>query len=90
MVVPHLRLLSAGYAAVAGTYPFAGGGQAIVKVSDPMTEETLGVAVDRRAGGGAIQTVAQWQWGDIENAIKLWSSLLTNGLYAYTSGERKP
>jgi Protein of unknown function (DUF3313) len=34
MVVPQLRLLSAGYALVAGTYPFSGGGQAIVKISD--------------------------------------------------------
>jgi len=90
MVVPQLRLLSAGYALVAGTYPFSGGGQAIVKISDSMTEQVLGVAVDRRAGGGGIQTAAQWQWGDAENAIQLWSSLLANGMYAYTSGERKP
>jgi hypothetical protein len=90
MVVPQLRLLSAGYAAVAGTYPFAGGGQAIVKISDSLTEQVLGVGVDRRAGGGGVQTAVQWQWGDIESAIKLWASLLTNGMYAYTSGERTP
>ncbi len=40
--------------------------------------------------GGAIQTAAQWQWGDAENAIKVWSSLLADGMYAYTSGEKKP
>ena len=55
-----------------------------------MTEQVLGIAVDRRAGGGAIQTAAQWQWGDAENAIKTWSSLVANAMYAYTSGERKP
>ena len=90
MVIPQLRVLSAGYALAAGRYPFSGGGQAAVRISDSMTEQALGIAVDRRAGGGAIQTAAQWQWGDAENAIKVWSSLLANGMYAYTSGERKP
>jgi hypothetical protein len=90
MVVPQLRLLSAGYALVAGTYPFSGGGQAAVRISDSLTEQVLGLAVDRRAGGGAIRTAAQWQWGDGENAIKAWSSQLADGMYAYTSGARKP
>jgi hypothetical protein len=90
MVVPQLRLLSAGYALVGGTYPFSGGGQAAVRISDSMTEQVLGLAVDRRTGGGAIQTAAQWQWGDAENAIKAWSSQLADGMHAYTSGARKP
>jgi Protein of unknown function (DUF3313) len=90
IVVPQLRVLSAGYALVAGKYPFSGGGQAAAKISDSMTEQVLGIAVDRRAGGGALQTAAQWQWGDAENAIKTWSSLLAEGMYAYTSGEKKP
>jgi hypothetical protein len=90
MVVPQLKLFSAGYAAVAGRYPFSGGGSATVKVSDSMTEQVLGAGVDRRAGGGAIQTAAQWQWGDAENAIRAWSSQLADGMYAYTSGAMKP
>ena len=90
MVVPQLRLLSAGYALVAGRYPFSGEGVAAAKISDSMTEQLLGGGVDRRAGGGAIQTAAQWQWGDAENAIKAWSSLLADAMYAYTSGARKP
>jgi hypothetical protein len=90
MVVPQLKLLSAGYAAVAGRYPFSGGGSATVKVSDSMTEQVLGAGVDRRAGGGAIQTAAQWQWGDAENAIKAWSPQFADGMHAYTSGARKP
>ena len=90
MVIPQLRLLSAGYALVAGRYPFSGGGLAAAKISDSMTEQLLGAGVDRRAGGGAIQTAAQWQWGDAANAIKVWSSLLADAMYAYTSGVRKP
>jgi hypothetical protein len=90
MVVPQLKVLSAGYAAVAGRYPFSGGGSATVKITDAMTEQVLGAAVDRRAGGGAFKTVAQWQWGDAENAIAHWASQLADGMYAYTSGEKKP
>lgn len=90
MVVPQLRVLSTGYALVAGRYPFSGGGQAAAKLSDSMTEQILGAGVDRRAGGGALETAAQWQWGDAENAIKAWSSLLADGMHAYTSGQRKP
>jgi hypothetical protein len=90
MVVPQLRVVSAGYALVAGKYPFAGGGQAAAKVTDSVTGEILGAGVDRRAGGGSIKTAAQWQWGDAENAIKAWSELIATSLYAYTSGERKP
>ena len=90
MVVPQLRVLTTGYALVSGRYPFSGGGQGIVKISDSMTEQVLGAGVDRRAGGGGIQTAAQWQWGDAENAIKAWTSQLADSMHAYTSGERKP
>jgi hypothetical protein len=90
MVIPQLKVLSAGYSLVAGKYPFAGGAQAAVKITDSVTEQVLGVAVDRQTGGGSLQTIAQWQWGDAENAIKAWSSQLADGMYAYTSGQRKP
>jgi hypothetical protein len=36
------------------------------------------------------ERVAQRQWGDAENMIKAWSQLLADGMYAYTSGARKP
>jgi uncharacterized protein DUF3313 len=90
MVIPQARLLGTGYYAVAGEYPFVGGGEAALKVSDSVTGELLGAGADRRVGGGSIETAAQWQWGDAENAIKKWSELAANGLYAYTSGQRKP
>ena len=46
--------------------------------------------MDDRVGGGSIQNAAVWQWGDAENAIKAWSTQVTNAMYAYTSGEKKP
>jgi len=90
MAIPQARVLSAGYALVAGKYPFAGEGQAAAKVTDSVTGEVLAAGVDRRAGGGSIKTVAQWQWGDAENAVKQWSEMIANGLHAYTSGAKKP
>jgi Protein of unknown function (DUF3313) len=90
MVIPQVRLLGTGYYAVSGTYPFVGGGQAAFKTTDAVTGQVLAAGVDRRVGGGAIQTAAQWQWGDAENAIKAWSQQLADGMYAYTSGARKP
>jgi hypothetical protein len=90
MAIPQARLLGTGYYAVSGKYPFVGGGQAACKATDAVTGQVLGAGVDRRVGGGALQTAAQWQWGDAENAIKAWSQLLADGMYAYTSGARKP
>jgi hypothetical protein len=90
MAIPQARLLGTGYYAASGKYPFVGGGQAAFKATDAVTGQVLGAGVDRRVGGGAIQTAAQWQWGDAENAIKAWSQLLADGMYAYTSGARKP
>jgi Protein of unknown function (DUF3313) len=90
MAIPQARLLGTGYYAVSGTYPFVGGAQAAFKATDAVTGQALGAGVDRRVGGGAIQTAAQWQWGDAENAIKAWSQELADGMYAFTSGARKP
>jgi hypothetical protein len=90
LVIPQARLLGTGYYAASGRYPFVGGGQAAFKATDAVTGQVLGAGVDRRVGGGAIQTAAQWQWGDAENVIKAWAQQLTDGMYAYTSGARKP
>jgi hypothetical protein len=90
MVIPQARLLGTGYYAVSGRYPFVGGAQAAFKATDAVTGQALGAGVDRRVGGGAIQTATQWQWGDAENVIKAWSQQLADGMYAYTSGVRKP
>ncbi len=90
MAVPQMRVLAAGTSLATGKYPFAGGAQAVAKFTDAETGELLGAAVDRQGGGGALDTVAQWQWGDAANAIKAWSEQIGNNLYAYTSGARTP
>ena len=86
MVIPQARALSTlGYLAT-GTYAFVGSAQAEAKVTDSVTGQVLAAAVDRRVGGGNIQTAAQWQLGDAENAMKAWSQQTADKLSAWTSG----
>jgi hypothetical protein len=42
-----------------------------------MTGNVLGAAIDHRIGGGAMQTAAQWQWGE----------MTANRLVSLTSGK---
>jgi hypothetical protein len=84
MVISQKQVPAAGASLVTARYPFAGGAQAVAKLTDSVTGQLLGAAVDRGAGGG------QRQWGDAENAIKAWSEMMVGGLYSYTSGTRKP
>jgi hypothetical protein len=90
LVIPKKQVPAAGASVGTGRYPFAGGAQAVAKLTDSVTGQLLGAAVDRGAGGGAVQSAGQRQWLDAENAIKAWSEMMVGGLYSYTSGARKP
>lgn len=90
MIVPQAHMLSNLKYLATGTFPFVGGAQAAVKVTDSVSGQTLVAAVDRRIGGGSFTTGFQWQWGDAENAIKSWSEKLAERLSAWTTGTEKP
>ena len=90
MAIPQLRLLSTGASLATGKFPFAGGAQAAVKITDAVTGRVLAAAVDRRMGAGSMRAAAQWEWGDAENATKAWAVQIATVMYAYTSGARKP
>jgi uncharacterized protein DUF3313 len=90
MVVPQARLLGTLKRGVTGSYPFVGGAQAEFKLTDSTTGDILGAGVDRRIGGGAITTAAQWQWGDAENAMREWAKLAAERMSAWTTGAAKP
>ena len=91
MVVPQVRarLVSLQYLAT-GTYTFVGGAQGEAKITDSVTGQVLGEWIDRRVGGGSLEAAAQWKWGDVENAMKAWSALAAERLYAWTQGSAKP
>ena len=86
MVVPQARALSTLKYLATGTYPFVGAAQVEAKLSDGATGGLLGEWVDKRAGGGNIQTAAQWQWGDVENVMNEWATKATDKIYSWTSG----
>jgi hypothetical protein len=89
MVVPQARLLGTLKRGATGAYPFVGGAQAEFKLTDSTTADILAAGVDRRIGGGAISTAAQWQWGDAENAMREWAKLAAERVSALTRGAAK-
>ena len=90
MMVPQMRLLSSLKYLATGSFPFVGGAQAELKISDSVSGEVLGLFVDRRIGGGAITNAFQWRWGDAENAVNHWAEKAANRLYSWTSGAATP
>src|SRR5262249_51288674 len=90
MVIPQARALATLKFLATGSYPFVGSAQAEAKITDAETGEVLAAGVDKRIGGGALGTAAQWQWGDAENAINAWSQQLSDRLGSWTSGAAEP
>ena len=90
MVVPQARTLNTLKYAATGTYAFVGGAEAEAKLTDSVSGEILGEWVDKRIGGGSLETAAQWQWGDAENAMKAWATTAADKLSAWTSDAEKP
>ncbi|MGH7931840.1 MAG: DUF3313 family protein [Candidatus Binataceae bacterium] len=67
-------------ACTSGSYAFVGSAEAEMKARDAVTGQLLGAAIDKRAGGMALSSAAQWQWGDAENAMNYWARKITNRL----------
>jgi Protein of unknown function (DUF3313) len=80
VVIPQLRVLNAVQSLATGSYAFVGSAEAEMKVTDSATGELLAAGIDKRAGGMAISTAAQWQWGDAENAMNYWAEKIANRL----------
>jgi hypothetical protein len=86
MIIPQAHLLSTLKYMATGSYPFVGGAQAEVKITDSVSGQILALAVDKRIGGGSITTGFQWQWGDAENVVNVWSEEVAKRLFSWTSG----
>jgi hypothetical protein len=52
----------------------------MMKATDAQTGQLLVAAIDKRSGGIALSSAAQWRWGDAENAINYWAEKLDNRL----------
>jgi hypothetical protein len=86
-IVPQARALGTLKQLATGSFPFVGGAQAEVKITDSVSGMVLAEAADRRIGTGAMRAGFQWQWGDAENAINAWSQQMNKKLIAWTTGK---
>jgi len=80
VVIPQLRVINAAQSLVTGSYAFVGSAEAEMKASDSSTGQLLAGAIDKRAGGIAMSSAAQWQWGDAENAMNYWAEHIDSRL----------
>jgi Protein of unknown function (DUF3313) len=77
VVVPQARILNGLQSLATGSYAFVGSAEAEMKARDATTGQLLAGAIDKRAGGMALSTAAQWQWGDAKNAMDYWANRIT-------------
>jgi Protein of unknown function (DUF3313) len=90
MVVPQARALATLKYLATGTYPFVGSAEAEALVTDALSGKTLAGAMDRRIGGGSIETAAQWTMGDAEDAMTKWAELMALRLSQLQQGTFVP
>jgi Protein of unknown function (DUF3313) len=88
MLIPQARALATLKYIATGTYAFVGSAEAELKAMDSVTHQVLAAAVDKRVGGGALSTAAQWQWGDAENAMTAWAQMLSTRLAELKAGRK--
>jgi hypothetical protein len=80
VVVPQLRIINAAQSLATGSYAFVGNAEGMLKVTDAVSGQLLAAAIDKRAGGIAFSSAAQWKWGDAENAMNYWAKRIDNRL----------
>jgi len=80
VVIPQLRVINMAQSLATDSYAFVGSAEAEMKVTDSVTGQTLGEAVDQRAGGMGIKSAASFQWGDSQNAMDYWAQKITSRL----------
>jgi uncharacterized protein DUF3313 len=90
MVVPQARALATLKYVATGTYAFVGGAEAEGLVEDSVTGKVLFAVMDKRVGGGSIETAAQWSQGDAENAMDKWAELAALRLSQLQQGTFTP
>jgi len=90
MVIPQARALATLKYIATDSYPFVGSAQGELEITDSRTGEVLAAGVDRRIGGGALETAAQWQWGDVQNVMDNWAGRVANVLATLRAGKALP
>ncbi len=78
VVVPQARVLNLAQSMATDSYAFVGSAEAEMKMTDSVSGELLGEAVDQRAGGMGMKGAASFQWGDAQNAMDYWAQKIPN------------
>ena len=78
VIVPQVKVINVAQSMVTGSYAFVGSAEAEMKMTDSVTGELLGEAVDQRAGGMGMKGAASFQWGDAQNAMDYWAQRAPN------------
>ena len=90
-VVPQLHALNSLQSLATGSLAFVGSAEAAIKFTDSQTSELLAAAVNKRVGGGNVESAAQLQWGDAENIMQFWAQQISTRLVnATTTGSILP
>ena len=80
VVIPQLRVINMAQSLATGSYAFVGSAEAMMKATDSQSGQLLVAAIDKRAGGIAVASAAQWKWGDAENAMDYWAEKIDTRL----------
>jgi uncharacterized protein DUF3313 len=87
VVIPQARLLNMIQSAGTGSYAFVGSASCEGQVTDSVTGQRLAAWIDKREGGLAISSAAQWKWGDAEHAMDYWAKKLAARYEELKSGQ---
>jgi hypothetical protein len=87
VVVPQVRLISAGTKLITGQGAFTGGIQTEGEILDSVTGKRIGAWVDKRFGGASIKNADVATWGDAQNAIDLWATLIATRIVDLRNGK---
>lgn len=80
VIIPQARLLNRLQSLGSGSLAFVGSAEGEMKLTDAMTGDLLAGGIDKRVGGAAVSSAAQWKWGDAENAMNYWAQKVTSRL----------
>jgi len=78
VVVPQARVLNMAQSLATDSYAFVGSAETEMNMTDSVTGQVLGEAVDQRAGGMGMKGAASFQWGDAQNAMDYWAQKIPN------------
>lgn len=75
-VLPFGVAISAASEVLTGEPTNVGGASVEIKVSDAMTGEILGAAIDRRIGGKYLDTDTVDKWADVDEIMQYWAKFM--------------